>query len=122
MAARNNSLSLRIAFSLGLFLLCGRHGCSKLSAQAPAAAPAAAASQLGTVKAISGTSITMATDKGADGDGDRARAAKVLQLAGGQHGPEDGKAGADVRHRGGRSRAGDGQGRGYAGDVQSQCA
>ena len=64
MAVRNNSL--RIAFSLGiLFTVVGGMG-PTLPAQTPAPAPAAATipAKLGTVKAISGTSVTLATDAG----------------------------------------------------------
>ncbi|MGA1983999.1 MAG: hypothetical protein ABSG84_16235 [Acidobacteriaceae bacterium] len=64
MAARNNSL--RIACSLGiLFSVAGAMG-PMLPAQTPAPAPAAAAipAKLGTVRAISGTTVTLATDAG----------------------------------------------------------
>jgi hypothetical protein len=64
MAVRNNSL--KIAFSLGiLFTVVGGMG-PTLPAQTPAPAPAAATipAKLGTVKAISGTSVTLATDAG----------------------------------------------------------
>src|SRR6266702_1627760 len=52
-------------------------------AQAPAAAPAApaAARQLGTVKAISGNSLTLTTDAGQQGAVGVADAARILQLA-----------------------------------------
>lgn len=64
MAARHNSLSLRMAFHLG-FLFAGVSGMG-LAAQTPAPAPAAATvpPKLGTVKAVSGNAITMATDAG----------------------------------------------------------
>jgi hypothetical protein len=82
MAARHNSLSLRIAFKIGFLLLTGGM-CSTLVAQAPApvAAPAAAASQLGTVKAVAGNVITMATDKGDTVTVTVAAGSKVVQLA-----------------------------------------
>ena len=68
--------------NFGLILLAGVM-CPVLVAQAPeaAAAPAAAASQLGTVKAIAGNVITMATDKGQTVAVTVATGAKVLKLA-----------------------------------------
>ena len=64
MAVRNNSL--RIAFSLGILFTVGGGMGPALPAQTPAPAPAAATipAKLGTVKAISGTSVTLATDAG----------------------------------------------------------
>ena len=64
MAVRHNSL--RIAFNLGILFTVAGGMCPVLPAQTPAAAPAAATipAKLGTVKAISGTSITLATDAG----------------------------------------------------------
>ena len=79
MVARSNSLSLRIAFNIGLILLAGSMS-PALVAQAPAAAPATAASQLGTVKTIAGNVLTMATDKGETVAVTVAAGAKVLQL------------------------------------------
>ena len=81
MAARNNSLSLRIAVNFGLLVLTGGT-CAVLAAQAPAtaAAPAASASQLGTVKTVAGNMITMATDKGDTVAVTVAPGAKVLKL------------------------------------------
>ena len=82
MAARNNSLSLRIALNFGLLfpggqsrapswwrrhLPCGGTGCCS-------------ASQLGTVKTIAGNVITMATDKGQTVAVTVATGAKVLKL------------------------------------------
>ncbi len=67
MVARRNSLSLGIAFSLGILFAFAGGTCAVLPAQTPAPAPAAAAipPKLGTVKAISGNSVTLATDAGA---------------------------------------------------------
>ena len=64
MAVRNNSL--RIAFSLVILFAVVGGMCPTLPAQTPAPAPAAATipAKLGTVKAISGTSVTLATDAG----------------------------------------------------------
>jgi co-chaperonin GroES (HSP10) len=87
MATRNNSVSLRIAFCLGVFLsLAGATGfASAAQAQAPAApvaaSPAASASELGTVKTIAGDTLTMATDAGQTVTVTVPSEAKVLQLA-----------------------------------------
>jgi hypothetical protein len=87
MATRNNPVSFRIAFCLGVFLsLAGATGfASAAQAQAPAApaaaAPAASASELGTVKTIAGNTLTMATDAGQTVTVAVASGAKVLQLA-----------------------------------------
>jgi hypothetical protein len=87
MAARYNSVLLRIAFCLGIFLaLAGTRGfASEAQAQAPAApaaaAPAATASERGTVKTVAGNSFTMATDAGQAVTVNVASGAKVLQLA-----------------------------------------
>jgi hypothetical protein len=81
MATRNSSLPFRIALSVGIvFSAAGVTICSA-GAQAPAttAAPAAA-SQLGTIKAVSGNTITMATDKGQTVTVSVATGAKVYQL------------------------------------------
>jgi hypothetical protein len=81
MATRNNSHFSRIAFSLGVILTLAGVTDSHMAAQAPAGAPApAAASQLGTVKAISGNTITMTTDKGVSVTVTVADGAKVLSL------------------------------------------
>jgi hypothetical protein len=86
MATRNNSVSLRIAFCLGVFLsLAGATGfASAAQTQAPAApaaaAPAASASELGTVKTVAGNSFTMATDAGQAVSVSVVSGAKVLQL------------------------------------------
>jgi hypothetical protein len=81
MATRNNSHYLRIALSLGAIFSLAGGTVSRMAAQAPAAAPApAAASQLGTVKSISGNTITMTTDKGVSVTVTVADGAKVLSL------------------------------------------
>jgi hypothetical protein len=54
-----------------------------LVAQAPAAAPAAAASQLGTVKTVAGNVITMTTDKGETVTVTIVPGAKIVKLAAG---------------------------------------
>ena len=81
MATRNNSLPFRIALSVGIvFSAAGVTMCSAgAQAPAPAAAPAAA-SQLGTIKTISGNTLTMATDKGQTVTVSVATGAKVYQL------------------------------------------
>ena len=87
MATRNNSVSPRIVFCLGVFLsLAGATGfASAAQAQAPAApvtaSPAASASELGTVKTVSGNTLTMATDAGQAVTVNVVSGAKVLQLA-----------------------------------------
>lgn len=87
MATRNNSVSLRIAFRLGLLLsLAGATGFSPaVKAQAPAAptaaAPVASASERGTVKTVAGNSFTMATDAGQAVTVSVESSAKVLQMA-----------------------------------------
>ena len=84
MSARKNSLSLRFAVSLGLLFPLAGGMCSALSAQAtaPAATPAAAAaSKLGTVKTVSGSTLTMTTDAGQTYTVTLASMAKVLKLA-----------------------------------------
>lgn len=84
MATGNNSVLLRSAFRLGIFLtLAGTAGfASEAQAQAPAA-PAAAAtvSERGTVKTVAGNGFTMATDTGQAVAVNVAGGAKVLQLA-----------------------------------------
>lgn len=85
MAARHNLLSLRIAFGAGiLFTLVGGMR-SGLMAQTPVPAPATATipPKLGTVKAISGTSITLATDAGSTVTVAVPETAKVQQLPAG---------------------------------------
>ena len=72
---RTPVLCLGLMLPLGLSLVE-----SEALAQAPAAAPAVAR-QLGTVKAISGNSVTLATDGGSQVTVSVADGAKVLQLA-----------------------------------------
>jgi hypothetical protein len=82
MVIRNNSLTFRIALSMGIVFCLAGYTVSNLAAQAPAAAPApATVSQLGTVKAVSGNAITMATDKGQTITVNVVAGAKVFQLA-----------------------------------------
>jgi hypothetical protein len=72
----------RFAFALGVGLLlsCGVMLCANAVAQAPAATPAAV-SQLGTVKTVSGSTLTMTMDKGAATvTVTVANGAKILQL------------------------------------------
>jgi hypothetical protein len=78
LATRYKSLLLRITLSLGA-AFCA-YGIQGSSAAAQAAAPAPAASQLGTVKAISGNTITITTDKGLTYEVSVADGAKVYQL------------------------------------------
>ena len=87
MVTGNKSVSLRIGFCLGVFLsLAGATGFAS-AAQAPApaapvaASPAASASELGTVKTVAGSTITMATDAGQAVTVNVASGAKVVQLA-----------------------------------------
>jgi hypothetical protein len=82
MAIQNNSLTLKIALSLGIFCAVGGSMKDGLAAQAPAAAaPAAAAvSQRGTVKAVSGNAITMVADGGQTVTVSVATGAKVMKL------------------------------------------
>lgn len=85
MADRYNSVLLRIAFRLGIFLLLAGTVGYASEAQAPAApaaaSAAASASERGTVKTIAGNSFTMATDAGQAVTVNVANGAKVLQLA-----------------------------------------
>lgn len=81
MVTRNNSLTFRIALSLGLVFCLAGATVSQLAAQTPAAAAPAAVSQLGTVKSVSGNTVTMATDKGQTITANVAPGAKVFQLA-----------------------------------------
>lgn len=81
MVIRNNSLALKIVLSLGMVSCLT--GASDLVAQTatPATAAPAAVSQLGTVKSISGNTVTIATDKGQTVTVNVAPGAKVYQLA-----------------------------------------
>jgi TPR repeat protein len=82
MANQKNSLLLRIALSLGLVLALAFMASQSLCAQAPATAPAAL-SQLGTVKSVSGNTLTMMTDTGQTSTITIAGGAKLLQLPAG---------------------------------------
>jgi hypothetical protein len=83
MATRNYSSAARIALAqIIVFALAGLPS-AHLFAQAPAVASAPATSQLGTIKTVSGNSLTMATDKGATFTVTIADGAKLLELAGG---------------------------------------
>jgi hypothetical protein len=80
MATRKRGLILLNRLSVGLLLcICGMP-VLRATAQAPATASAPAASQLGTVKSISGSTITMTTDKGVTYTVTVADGAKVYQL------------------------------------------
>lgn len=74
-------MDLRTAFVAGILCLAtGASQCS-FAAQAPAATPApAAASQLGTVKSVSGNVLSMTTDKGQAVTVTVAQGARILQL------------------------------------------
>jgi hypothetical protein len=80
MASGTNKVTLRVAFSGAMLLSLCVLSYSSVLAQAPATAPAATASQLGTVKSISGATLTMATDKGATVTVTVADGAKVYEL------------------------------------------
>jgi hypothetical protein len=81
MATRNSSLPFKIALSLGIvFSAAGVTVCSAGAQVPPAAAAPAAASQLGTIKTISGSTLTMATDQGLTVTVSVAPGAKVYQL------------------------------------------
>ena len=81
MESQDKSIVLKMALSAGMIFLTAAGAACSVVAQAPAttAAPAAA-SQLGTIKAITGTTLTMATDKGATVTVKVAEGAKVYQL------------------------------------------
>ena len=81
MATWNDSLPLRIALGVGLLLSGSGAAFSLLAAQTPAPAAAAVAPKLGTVKAISGSTITVATDAGATVRITVPETAKVQKLA-----------------------------------------
>lgn len=80
MATRNNSLPFKIVLGLGLLSSVAGVTCYGLDAQAPAPA-AAAASQRGTIKTISGNTITMVADAGQTVTVNVANGAKIMQLA-----------------------------------------
>lgn len=80
MATSENRLRFRFALGVGLLLSGGCVLCANSAAQAPQTAPASV-SQLGTVKAISGSTLTMTMDKGAASvTVNVADGAKILQL------------------------------------------
>lgn len=81
MAIQNNFRRFQSGLSLGLFLSLVGITNSGIAAQTPTAAPPAAASQLGTVKAVSENTITMTTDKGLTLSVSVATGAKIVQLA-----------------------------------------
>ncbi len=81
MAIGNNSFSIRIALSAGLLLPMAWGTCFGIAAQAQAPAAAASVSQLGTVKTVSGTTISLATDTGQAITVTVPTDAKVVQLA-----------------------------------------
>jgi hypothetical protein len=83
MAARHNSLFRRIALCLGFLLPFAGVMEPGLAAQTPAPAPAAATipPKLGTVKAVSGSAITVATDAGPTVTINVPDGARVQQLA-----------------------------------------
>ena len=81
MTIRNNFRRFQSGLSLGLFLSLAGITNSGIAGQTPTATPAAAASQLGTVKAVSGNTITMTTDKGLTLSVSVATGAKVVELA-----------------------------------------
>ena len=64
MAARHNLVWLRIAFSAGILFAFAGGMCAALPAQTAAPAAAPAPPQRGTVKTISGNTLTVATDAG----------------------------------------------------------
>jgi co-chaperonin GroES (HSP10) len=80
MAFRNTSLRLTVALNCGLLLTVAGSGNQWLAAQTPAPAASASVSQRGTVKAISGSTITMATDAGQSVTVNVATAAKIVKL------------------------------------------
>lgn len=81
MATRNNSLPFKIVLGLGLLSSVAGVTCYGLAAQAPAPAAAPAASQRGTVKTVSGNTITMVADAGQTVTVNVANGAKIVQLA-----------------------------------------
>ena len=81
MATRNYLRNFTIVLSLGVVFSLPGITFPALAAQAPSTAPAASASQLGTVKAVSGNTITMTTDKGLTISVTVATGARVVELA-----------------------------------------
>jgi len=85
MAIPANSRALKFAVGFGALLCCLTPGSGGFAAaQAPANAPATAAvSQRGTVKAVAGNTLTLATDAGGTMTVNVATGAKVVELAAG---------------------------------------
>jgi hypothetical protein len=80
MATRNSSLTCRITLGLAVIFATAGAAVPMMAAQATAPAAAPAASQLGTVTAISGNTVTMTTDKGQTVTVTVADGAKFYQL------------------------------------------
>ena len=81
MAIGNNSISLRIAVIVGVLISLAGGGCFGIRAQAQAPVPAASVSQLGTVKTVSGNTVTLTTDAGLTVTVTVPNGAQVEQLA-----------------------------------------
>ena len=81
MTTRSKLLTYQLVLGLVVLLPLDGLSHSRVWAQAPAAAPAATASQLGTVKTIAGNALTMTTDKGVTVTVTVADGAKVYELA-----------------------------------------
>ena len=64
MAIGNNSFSLRIAVGVGVLISLAGGGVFQDKGAGPGSAPAVSVSQLGTVKAVSGNTVTLTTDAG----------------------------------------------------------
>lgn len=79
MANRNNSASLRTAYRTALLFCAAAAACFAISFQAQAQTPAT--NRLGTVKSISGETLTLVTDAGQTETVTVPSQAKVLQLA-----------------------------------------
>ncbi|HEX3374482.1 MAG TPA: hypothetical protein VHS13_09755, partial [Edaphobacter sp.] len=76
-AFRSAMLRASLILPAAIFSACG----AGLMAQAPAAAPAPAARQLGTVTAVAGNSLTLKTDAGQEVVVSVPDGARILQLA-----------------------------------------
>jgi co-chaperonin GroES (HSP10) len=74
---RSATLSAGLMLPTAIYFACS----TKLMAQAPAAAPTAAARQLGTVTAVAGNSLTLKTDAGQEVVVTVPEGARILQLA-----------------------------------------
>jgi len=81
MATRNNSISFRIAVSVGVLISLAGGMCIGTMARAQAPAPATSVSQLGTVKTVSGNTVTLTTDAGLTVTVTVPNEAQVVQLA-----------------------------------------